>query len=328
MLKLILPLALLLFSPVLAGDWSPAAVDSSPLHHPTFLQAEPQTEGHTCGLHALSALYRAHGLDGAALRLRERLGVDVPGVPAQPGTTGTLPPDLLRVLAQDGFRADILGPADPDFAATLDAHLSSHFYALALIKRRENGHLHWVVFTQFENGTVEVADSLRPQEAYLEPVADFVPNHVKSVLLVRPDPNAQVSGVQPAHRRGIWAMLRLSGLELVAVLLLVLILLFFGGELLVLLLWLALRVLSVRNYSLPRLHLAGVLGFATLLAGGLFLPTQPLMTLCLCLAASTMVTASLLCRRQSMAFPCALAVSSLALGIAVGLVLLGRLLVS
>ncbi len=49
--------------------------------HPAPLQPEVQTDGFSCGFHALSAVYRSHGLDPRRARLRERLGTSVPAIP-------------------------------------------------------------------------------------------------------------------------------------------------------------------------------------------------------------------------------------------------------
>ena len=108
--------ALMVVSSAQAGDLnpSPSSVLQPPLPRPLALLAEMQTEGSTCGLHALSSVYRAHGLNGEVFRLRARLGIDIPALPFLEHTTGTLQPDLLRVLAQDGFRGTLLKPALPD----------------------------------------------------------------------------------------------------------------------------------------------------------------------------------------------------------------------
>ena len=75
----------------------------SPSNNPEPAIIDPQTEPHTCGLHSLRSIYRAYGLNPDEHELRERLGVDTPANPADPTSTGTLQPDISRVLAQDGF---------------------------------------------------------------------------------------------------------------------------------------------------------------------------------------------------------------------------------
>ena len=62
--------------------------DASPTSNPGRPILEAQSEGHTCGVHALSTLYRAYGLDPDRERIRWRLGVDTKAVFWAKDTTG------------------------------------------------------------------------------------------------------------------------------------------------------------------------------------------------------------------------------------------------
>ena len=106
---------------------------------------ERQLEGHTCGLHMLRSLYRAHALNPDEHLLRVRLGVDRGAVPAVKSTQGTLQPDLTRVLAQDGFLVNELDLERSNAAALLSSHLDRDWFAVTLIVRPRSGQLHWVL---------------------------------------------------------------------------------------------------------------------------------------------------------------------------------------
>jgi hypothetical protein len=69
---------------------------------------EKQTEGFTCGVHALGTIYRAHGLDPGRERIRWRLGVDTKALWWAKDTTGALHPDVFMVLNQDFFAINSL----------------------------------------------------------------------------------------------------------------------------------------------------------------------------------------------------------------------------
>lgn len=159
--------------------YQPAA-EARPLAKPGALVPERQTEPHTCGLCSLSAVYRAYGLDPEALRVRVRSGVDKPVVNFMPGTRGTIHPDMLRVLRQDGFRASVVnGQRD---AERIREHLERGHVAIALIRVNE---LHWVVLGGVRDGRVVICDSLR-DELYDEPLAAYLEQRVYSMVLVEP----------------------------------------------------------------------------------------------------------------------------------------------
>ena len=67
-----------------------------------------QTEGFTCGVHAVHAIYRAYGLDPEEERVRWHLGVDTKAVFWMEDSTGALHPDVFMVLRQDGFEVTSL----------------------------------------------------------------------------------------------------------------------------------------------------------------------------------------------------------------------------
>jgi ABC-type bacteriocin/lantibiotic exporter with double-glycine peptidase domain len=146
---------------------------------------EKQTEHHTCGLHAISSVYRSYGLDPKERRLRQRLGIDNPSLAYDSTTTGCLHPDIYRVIAQDGFDFKCLNLADSTSKELLKKHLDQKFYALALIKRRENGHLHWVVISGRSGNSILICDSLKP-ELYPEDIDDYWDKCLLSVILLQP----------------------------------------------------------------------------------------------------------------------------------------------
>jgi hypothetical protein len=155
---------------------------ASPLVFPIAAEPERQTEPHTCGLHALSSLYRAYRLDPERLRLRFRIGVDKPVSNFFPDTTGTIHPDILRVVEQDGFEAEVLRPSDSATRLRVEEHLRRGHYALVLIRVNE---LHWVLFTGLEGDRAVVCDSLET-EAYDVAFREYLAERVYSVVLIRP----------------------------------------------------------------------------------------------------------------------------------------------
>ncbi|MCP5538764.1 MAG: hypothetical protein H7A53_01290 [Akkermansiaceae bacterium] len=161
-----------------SGD-SPSAY---PLAAP---EVEEQTEGFTCGVHALHTLYRAYGLDPSEERVRWRLGVDTKAVCWLGDSTGALHPDLFMVLGQDHFAVEELDPIRAESWDQILDHLAERHLAVFLIKRRENGNLHWVTVGAGSQKEIQVYDSLHP-EPYLEG-EDFLREHVISALLVQPE---------------------------------------------------------------------------------------------------------------------------------------------
>ena len=171
---------------------------------------EEQTEGFTCGVHALSTVYKAYGLNPEAERIRWRLGVDTKAVAWMGDSTGALHPDMWMVLAQDYFEIDTVEPTSAHAWETLRSHLQAVHPAVLLIKRRENGNLHWVVATDaFKNGTIEVYDPLF-DEPYTE-TPDFMDNHIVTAMLVWPtsDGEMAMSSID-AHLAGMDALTQAS----------------------------------------------------------------------------------------------------------------------
>ena len=158
------------------------------------LMPEVQFESHTCGLHTLRIVYKAYGLNPDEENLRLRLGVDVSANPADSESTGTLHPDLYRVLIQDGFQYESLSLSDE--ASALDdmtQHLKKGNMAILLISRRENGNMHWVAASEIDNGNVKVIDSLF-ENPYSEQLADYMHKCILSCILV-----SKVEGRPPAQ---------------------------------------------------------------------------------------------------------------------------------
>ena len=143
---------------------------------------EQQTEGHTCGMHALRAAYRGYGLEPDEFDLRFRLGVDTAAVPGDGTSTGTLPPDLLRVLPQDGFAYTLLPLEDAGAEAQLKRHLRRGQVALALV---EVTGLHWVALDAAPGDRLRVVDSLSPQP-YDVATPQFLGDQALSVVLIEP----------------------------------------------------------------------------------------------------------------------------------------------
>lgn len=154
--------------------------------HPTVMpgpiEPEQQTEPHTCGLHALSSLYKAYGLDPERQQLRFRLGVDKPLNNLVPSSRGSIHPDMLRVLEQDGFDCALLLQNNEDNLLRLTDHLDAGHLAVALTKVNE---FHWVVLCGIQGDDVRVCDSLKPEIA-VEPMRAFVDERTYTLMLVRP----------------------------------------------------------------------------------------------------------------------------------------------
>jgi ABC-type bacteriocin/lantibiotic exporter with double-glycine peptidase domain len=127
-----------------------------------------QKDGYSCGFCAMKAVYRHYNLDTS--RLRARLGTDnqpIPyGLPCRDEiealldmlgveARGTLPFDMMAVLAQDGFKIKTytdLGGFFPRFRKSLEAGHP----ALALI----DDFSHWVVLSGIDDDRIIVTDSL------------------------------------------------------------------------------------------------------------------------------------------------------------------------
>jgi len=84
-----------------------------------------QLDDFTCGFRAVAAAYEVYGMSPEEKNLRFRLGTDREAVPifTGEGSRGTLHPDMLRVVTQDGFSHEFIDPAAEDAAARLRANL-------------------------------------------------------------------------------------------------------------------------------------------------------------------------------------------------------------
>lgn len=162
--------------------YSPVAHAALPRSMPGAIMPVRQTEPHTCGFCVISSVYRAYGLDPDAQRLRFCLGTDKQLVNLVEDTVGTIPPDMLRVLEQDGFEPTLELPRE-DFAARVQGHLSTGHPALALIKPKG---WHWVVLAPGEGARVTVVDSLH-ESPYERTSPNWLHADVHAAILVSPD---------------------------------------------------------------------------------------------------------------------------------------------
>ncbi len=173
---------------------------------PSPIVPETQTEPHTCGLHALSSLHRSYGLDPNRLGLRFRLGTDKPFINTDPDTTGTIHPDLFRVLAQDGFHVDPIDPHNPNDRQRLIEHLDAGHYAVALTKVNT---YHWVVIAGRAGDELVVCDSLQT-ELYRRACDQYLDAHTYTLVLVRPAAEGERLSITEAHTLGAAEMLRVQ----------------------------------------------------------------------------------------------------------------------
>ncbi len=165
---------------------------------------EVQLEGHTCGFHSLSSVYRAYGIDPEKARLRFRLGVDRVAVPGATGTEGTLHPDLFRVANQDGFHVELLEPDRPLAYRALLAHVAYNA-AMILVARGEG--LHWIVVDHGEHMKVRVSDSLEPEPILID-VREFFERPILSIVLLAPRGDREPLSIPALHAAGLEEMTR------------------------------------------------------------------------------------------------------------------------
>lgn len=172
------------------------------------LQPLVQDEPHTCGLLAIAAVYRAYGQDPETLDLRFRLGTDR-GAFLGKGprdSSGTLHPDILRVLEQDEWLVEIV--PDLQFAERVN-RLRSHLVsapALALIALEPANEMHWVALDSTALGMVRVVDSLQA-EVLEVPIENWLNERVLSLLLLSPR-TSRDKGTLSAHKEGTVEMVR------------------------------------------------------------------------------------------------------------------------
>lgn len=183
----IIVLAVLSITPIIivTRTWLIVHTDQRPTALPSAYTLEEQTEGFTCGVHALSTVYRAYGLDPEAERIRWRLGVDTKAVAWMGDSTGALHPDMLMVLYQDYFAVSELADYSRPGWDSMRRMLDTGHPMILLIKRRENGNLHWVVATRsLDDNKIEVYDPLF-DEPYSE-TWDFLTDHIVTAWHVQP----------------------------------------------------------------------------------------------------------------------------------------------
>ncbi|MBC8008781.1 MAG: hypothetical protein H7067_01630 [Burkholderiales bacterium] len=165
-----------------------------------------QTEKHTCGLLALSSIYRSYGISPDERRLRARLGVDRPSILFDTSSTGCIQPDIYRVLGQDGFTYVNIPVNDASTTVKLQSHLSAGNPALALIRRRETGNLHWLVLSGLTGGQVTLYDSLQ-HDPYAESWPALQRECLIEILFVSPSQlDAKNYSVAHHHYQGMKAM--------------------------------------------------------------------------------------------------------------------------
>ena len=137
-----------------------------------------------------------YGLSPESENLRYRLGVDRPANPLDSTSTGTLHPDIFRVLSQDKFAYEVLDPAHSETISWLRKHLSGGDAALILIARRENGNLHWIMTDGFDGADLRIVDSLH-ESAYTEPLGEFLRDFVLSIITIKPNSNSMPPKTDP-----------------------------------------------------------------------------------------------------------------------------------
>lgn len=167
------------------GDFAPVRPVPSLAAQPSPPGLEHQVEGHTCGYHAASTVYKAYGLDVIERRLRARLGIDNRSFLYDSTTTGCLHPDIYRAMDQDGFDAKALDLGSQSDADSLRSHLEAGGLALALIHRHDSGVMHWVVLSTVSGGDVSILDPLEP-EIQSAPFKEYWESRLLSVIKVTP----------------------------------------------------------------------------------------------------------------------------------------------
>ena len=183
--------------------WFSHHAEKRPMGLPSAAIPESQTEGHTCAVHSLRAIYRAYGLDPGEENLRFRLGTDFYSLVWMRDSTGTLHPDIHMVLTQDGFQYQTVNPRSESDRKDVMEHLASGHLAMALIRRRQNQNLHWVVLELNRNGEVRVADSL-VSEPYPEGGEEFWKSVVISTIMVKPRADRRAGSAIWGHLSGAW----------------------------------------------------------------------------------------------------------------------------
>ena len=203
-LTLLLAIFVATVSTLHAGDKNPAPTNVRPEGKPDIIKPERQTESHTCGLHSMRSLYKSYRLPVDDYNLRARIGVDKPAVPFIKSTKGSIHPDLLRVLDQDGFKYEVVNMKADDVHLKLINHLKTKHYAMALLKLN-NGVMHWVIVSEAKDNSYVIIDSLKTKAHKLKQTEFEKP--LIGVLLIQPQ-KAERSGTGKSHRTGLWEGLK------------------------------------------------------------------------------------------------------------------------
>ena len=175
--------------------------DQRPQENPISAKLQNQTESFTCGVHAVSTVYKAYGLDPEAERIRWRLGADTKALFWMADSTGSLHPDMFMVLEQDYFMIEPMKLENVNAWDQLKEHLETGHMSILLISRRENGNLHWVVANGVESEQIIVYDPLF-ENTYLEG-PEFLQHQMLSALNLQPIP-----GHEPERPSSIRSHLR------------------------------------------------------------------------------------------------------------------------
>ena len=201
----VLLLPTLIFAPgclgrMVGGKYSGVEINSGPSATPTRPVRVEQTLPHTCGLRAMEAAYSDYGLDPEAMDIRYRLGTDFAAVPVDPTTTGTLHPDILRVLAQDGFATTVVDLEAGDATQHLTDHLAAGQLALAVVYRST---YHWVLLAPGDSdATLWLVDSLAAEGA-VHDIDDYAQNETLSIILIESrDPSDDAPSTSAQHLLG------------------------------------------------------------------------------------------------------------------------------
>jgi len=214
LLLLVFSIPIILFAPgclgrMVGGKYGGVEVGNGPSATPDRPVRVEQTLPHTCGLRAMEAAYTAYGLDPEAMDLRYRLGTDFAALPVDPESTGTLHPDILRVLAQDGFATTIVDLEADDATQQLTDHLANGQLALAVVYRST---YHWVLLAPGDAAeppeTLWLVDSLA-DEGVSQDIEDYVADETLSVILIQPrDPLDDPPSRSAQHLLGTREMAR------------------------------------------------------------------------------------------------------------------------
>eukprot|EP00752_Nemacystus_decipiens_P015114 g13466.t1 len=152
----------------------------------------------------MRSMYAAYGLNPDAFDLRFRLGTDEPAMRADQDSTGTLHPDLYRVLTQDGFAIDTLDLGAGVSATALQNHLASDQLALVVVYRST---YHWVLVGPGEGADEAVVYDSLQAEPITMPI-DTLLDDALSITLIEPATDEGMS-VSDAHTAGLAEMARL-----------------------------------------------------------------------------------------------------------------------